>query len=340
MSEPSQPPDSLDLGAALAGHCDDLLAAAPRLLAMRDAIESQNNLSASQAFQLHAAVLSFRPDLVIELGRAYGNSTAALHDAALAIGAHTVSVGFEGASGWSNRTAPRFLAHGVVDERWFDNLTILDQDIRTVDFVPYARDAKRVLVWWDAHGDDLAWFVLGALLPAIQGKVNVVAVHDIADSRHEGHDGAYVRTDGMPNFWQGYLVCPFEEIVPLFDFVSRNGIPFQTASASLDELCDRDPVAWSTLEERFACLPEPLPHRGGGWMWFSVPASGVVFPATSGEFPSERLAEAEARAATAEARAATAETQVATAEARAVEAEALTGLRGLWRILRRRLLGG
>ena len=333
MSESMQLPATLDLGAALAGHCDALLAAAPRLLAMRAAIGSEGNLSASQAFQLHAAVLSFRPDVVIELGRAYGNSTAAIHDAAVAVGARTTSVGFDAERGWSTRTAPRFLERGLVDESWFDSLIVVEQDIRTVDFAPHVRDAKRVFVWWDAHGDDLAWHILGGLLPAIQGTVNVVGVHDIADSRHEGHDRAYVRADGLPNFWQGHLVCPFEEIVPLFDFVSRNGIPLQTALASIDELLAQDPAARRTLEERFANLPEPLPHRGGGWTWFSVPASDVVFPATTGALAGAQVAAAEARAVVAEARAAAAESRAAAA------VEASAGLAGILRGLKRHLLG-
>ena len=277
----AETPDSLDLGAALAGHCGDLLAAAPRLLAMREAIEAEDSLSVWQVFQLHAAVLLFRPDLVIELGRAWGNSTAAIHDAAVAVGARMVSVGFDSERGWSTRTAPRFLERGLVDEAWFEGLTIVEQDIRTVDFGPYLRDAKRVFLWWDAHGDDLGWFILGVLLPAVQGKVNVVCVHDIADSRYEEQGRAYSDSDGRPSYWQGYLVSPFEEIVPLFDFVSRNGIVLQTAVASIGELRGRDPAEWNTLEERFATLPEPAPHRGGGWVWFSVPASDVVFPAAT-----------------------------------------------------------
>ncbi len=66
-----------------------------------------------------------------------------------------------------------------MNERFFQCLDVRHADIRDLDFTTIVGDASRVILWWDAHGDDLANFVLGELLPILKQRDALVGVHDI-----------------------------------------------------------------------------------------------------------------------------------------------------------------
>jgi len=262
---------TFDLAEALWNQRDRVLEASNRLLEYRRVVASPADLTEAQYHQLYAMTLDLAPDLVVELGRGYGNTTAVFTEAANAIGARVVSVSFDNERGWSTRTAPRL--RELVPETWFEPLTIIEQDIMELDFRDLLGAARRVLLWWDAHGDELGRFVLAEIVPLLAERENVIAVHDVHDVRFERVERDYVRTDGWPTYWQGHLSSAFDEIVPLYDFLSRNDISWLSAAESVHDAA-RDGLS---LADAFAALGTASPARGGGWIWFTA-AGDLVYP--------------------------------------------------------------
>lgn len=265
-----------DLGKALADGAEELAGALSRLTALRAAVAWPSDLPFSQWAQLYAAARAYEPDLVLELGRGYGNSTCVFTEAVARAGkGRVVSVSFDGERAWATKTAPRLMSE--VDRSWFDRLTILEQDILDLDLDEALAGAERVLVWWDAHGGELARFLLAEAMPRLRSREHLVCVHDVSDGRGEVESNAYVRPDGLVRIWQGHLVCPYDEIVPIFDFLSRNRIPYTTARESLRAFAEGHPDRWREMQR---VLPAEVLSRGG-WMWYSLAdaeARQLAFP--------------------------------------------------------------
>ncbi len=59
-----------------------LAALSPRLRTMIDAVAHPRDMTLSQWAQLIAFTLEFRPDLILELGRGFGNSTCCFLESA------------------------------------------------------------------------------------------------------------------------------------------------------------------------------------------------------------------------------------------------------------------
>jgi FkbM family methyltransferase len=258
-----------DLGEALAARTAELAEARETLFRYRELVDSPADLTHAQYLQVLALTLDFAPDLVIELGRGYGNTTCVFTEAASRLDARVVSVGYDFERGWTQRTAPRLAE--VVPAGWLERLRVYELDIMELDFAPVIGDARRVLLWWDAHGDELARHLLAELLPLLQQRENLIAVHDVSDARHDQVERGYERADGWPNYWQGHLVCPFDEIVPLYDFCSRNALELHTAQASLAALRERDAGGVAELERLLGDIPPPSLLDEGNWIWFSLP---------------------------------------------------------------------
>lgn len=261
-----------DLAAALLANADRVQREVPILLQLRDAVGAPQSLSAAQWVQLYAFALEARPDLIVELGRGNGNSTCVFTHAAQAIpGARVVSIGFDTERAWGTRTEP--LVRKILGERWLAQLDVRHEDILGVDFAEVFGAARRVLLFWDAHGRDLGAFLLAHALPHLAHREHVVAVHDVTDGRYEDPGPEYTRADGLPSFWQGPLVSPFHELVPLYDFLSRNQLPYSTAAASLHARSEELRLAFRDVD--------PSPLDGGHWMWFALeppPGRDLVFP--------------------------------------------------------------
>ena len=163
-----------------------------------------------------------------------------------------------------------------MNERFFECLDVRHGDIRDVEFTTIVGNASRVMLWWDAHGGDLANFILGEPLPVLKQRDALVGIHDISDALYDGPTTEYRRQDGEPSIWMGDLVSPFEEIIPLFDFLSRNRIDYTTPQRSLAAMRENDEAAWHDLTETLR------PHaadalREGGWIYFNLDRAGA-FP--------------------------------------------------------------
>ncbi len=89
------------------------------LNALIDATRAGHDLTPCQWAQWYSVALGFRPDLIVELGRAKGNSTALFCQAASRLGGTRV-VSLCNSRDWVDDTLPRLRT--VVPAGWFDPL--------------------------------------------------------------------------------------------------------------------------------------------------------------------------------------------------------------------------
>jgi hypothetical protein len=251
----------------------DLAELKERILFFSRAVADPVSLSLNQFAQLTAATLEFRPDLIIELGRGAGNSTCLFTEAAHRLRlARGKVISLDTHQHWEKVTMPR-LRLGV-EEYWFRPLTALQQDILTFDFHAAVSGAQRVLVFWDAHGFDVAECVLGGLLPEMIDRPHLVMMHDMSDLRYGapgnleyGEHGIWKGTcfDG-PRLKLGFIDSAVEQSVAIFDFATRNALTIHSADHDLHTAFAMDPGKVAELQH----LLGPLHSLSGDWMYFSL----------------------------------------------------------------------
>jgi len=76
----------IDFASSLWNHRKDLVDSKERLLKLREAVDRPGDQDLADWFKLYAFVLEYSPDLIIELGRGYGNSTCIFTEAVNKIG--------------------------------------------------------------------------------------------------------------------------------------------------------------------------------------------------------------------------------------------------------------
>jgi hypothetical protein len=282
----------IELAAALWNQRHRILEAKDRLVQLRAAVNWQGDLDLATWVQLYAFCLEFNPDLIIELGRGYGNSTCIFTETANQLGnTQVISIGYDSEKAWNTQTAPRLA--GIVSPEWFKPLRILEQDILETNFSEIVSAGTRILLFWDAHGKELADYVLGDLIRLLRKKDHIVLVHDIEDARYCDVDPAYIRADGLPQIWLGDLVSPFDELFPLYDFLSRNRIAFASPLQSLNRELLQNEQKCTELQRCWGLdFPTPTPLEAGGWIYFDLRerhgfglTRELIFP----KFPREKL---------------------------------------------------
>src|SRR3989344_3125414 len=222
--------NSFDAGLALWENRKLLHHAAPRLEAIARAIGRLNDSGLSQYAQLFAMAIKFKPSLILEVGRAWGNSTAVFTESANYLpGTRVVSICLTDI--WQKRIKERLVQ--VVPSTWFSKLETFTMDFVKAPIAQIIKPADSVLFFWDAHGWDIAEFVLGEVLPKLASHRHLVLVHDIMDIRYHTHLKKYTQS----GIWKSYLgddikeqanviihnmASSFEEIVALNDFAERN----------------------------------------------------------------------------------------------------------------------
>ena len=156
----------------------------PELRAVRTALQTAiggpRDFVRQQWLQVTSVVYAFKPDLIIELGRGYGNSTCALSIAARMLRPQPCRVlSLCLADSFAEVSRPYLDSH-LNDPELFAPLKALKQDISAYDFSADVEGAKRVFVFWDAHGYGLAMALLSGLFQLLQGKPHLCVVHDMA----------------------------------------------------------------------------------------------------------------------------------------------------------------
>ena len=245
-----------------------------RVLALCDAVNWPTDLYPYQWATLIGYALEFAPDLILELGRGRGNSTCAFTQAAnkLESGACRV-VSLCQSDSWEKESLPR--VRQVVPTEWFDPVDILQGDILTFDFQPVFETAQRILVFWDAHGYDVAECVLGEVLPRIADRPHVVIMHDLVDARYlpdsfnqYGEHGLWKGNDWSgPRLRIGAINSAVEQAVAITDFASRNNLSLHSADHSLHTELGNDA---DRLAELRHILGDQLFSLNARWWWFSL----------------------------------------------------------------------
>jgi hypothetical protein len=229
----------LDVGASYYEQRHVVAADLDRLRALIVATQAAHDLTPSQWAQWYSVVLNFRPDLIVELGRSKGNSTALFCQAASRLGATRV-VSLCNSRDWSEESLPRVRA--VVPPGWLECLDARTTDILDVDYEQLVAGSTRVLLLWDAHGFEIAETVLGRILPLIADRPHLVLMHDISDNRYAAVARSY---EGQP-IWKGstwdrgtgtslarvnigWMNSLQDQVIAIADFAARNDIEIGSA---------------------------------------------------------------------------------------------------------------
>lgn len=206
---------------------------------LAQAVDRQSDLEPPQWAQWYSVARGFAPDLILELGRDRGNSTAVFAQVLASLGGGRV-VSLCQSNNWASVVAPRIAR--LVDHSWFERVDARLADIISADYEAILRDHQRVLVLWDAHGFEIAEVVLGEILPRLVGREHLVLLHDISDNRYAGVPRSY---GGHPlwkgSVWQtrtktwnsrvniGWMNSSQDQVVALADFSARNTLEIGSA---------------------------------------------------------------------------------------------------------------
>jgi hypothetical protein len=261
--------------------------------ALRELIAAVNwshDLGPAQWAQWYSVALGFSPDLIIELGRGYGNSTAAFGQAAWRLG-RTRIVSLCQSAEWSSQVAPRIAR--VVDPAWFANIDARRTDILSVDYEAIIADHRRVLLLWDAHGFEIAELVLGDILPRLADRDHLLLMHDISDNRYGAAPRSYrghpiwkgnkwrQSGDGASRVNIGWMNSVEDQVVALADFSARNDVEIGSADHEYAQLFAGNPSYEAEMRQG---LGDELFSRIGNWAFLSLAgkAGPFHFPALSG----------------------------------------------------------
>jgi hypothetical protein len=242
-----------------------------RLQTLAESVDHSVVFSLVQFAQFFAVAREFAPDLIIELGRGYGNSTCAFIEAANQLPSPCRIVSVCDCSFWHEVTVPRLLP--AMGSDWFQPLQAVEGDIRTFDFEPVLEGARRVLIFWDAHGFDIAECVLGKLLRLAAAKDHLVLLHDMSDLRYCGQpdpNGDYPLWSGDHNgagrFCIGNLCSKVPQAISVVDFITRNGLTLESADHSIHTTIAKDPQKKAEMQELLGPMYSPDAH----WFWFTL----------------------------------------------------------------------
>ena len=185
-----------------------------RLTVLADLVDAPNDLPLEQWQRLYERASASDADLLLEVGRGYGNSTVVLTEAARALdGARVVSVGYDEPPAFEGVTWPKL--RPVVGDLWRRPLTVVQGDVR--DYEP--PDCERCFLFWDAHGSEVADEMLDRLIPALP-RGSWVVVHDVVTAQEAA---ARPHPDGYPYAWHE-LRSPFDELPLLGAWLELNAI--------------------------------------------------------------------------------------------------------------------
>jgi hypothetical protein len=279
----------LSAGHALWNQRHRVASRAARARAFAAAVGRRTDLTPFQWAQLLAFTLEFRPDVIVELGRERGNSTCCFLEAAELLQpeqpCRLVSLCLTDL--WQRETRPRLEA--VCSPEWFARGDIRVGNLLSHDFRGTIAAGRRCLIFWDAHGFDVAECVLGHVLPLLAGRRSAVLLHDMTDLRYDGPPSTAYGPEGLwkggrdsqGTFWLGHVCSHVAQAVSVIDFTTRNGIPLHSAAEQLHAGFVGQP---DREAEARGLLGEELFSLSAHWFWFSPDeaARPMTYPDWSG----------------------------------------------------------
>lgn len=216
-------------------------------------LNDKGNLSLAQGLMLSACTIDLAPTLILDLGTGFGNSASVF---AIASKAESRVLTFDIVHNWraslENHLAPLAAKLECVEP--------IVGDILQFDFSQLLSNAERVLVFWDAHGFDIAEKVLGEIMPTIADRPHLIICHDMSDGRFTSPEGKHYGERrpwrGMDEFYRqseqfgyvftGWPVTLVDQVIPILDFCARNDIEFHSFDYDLHRLLPEE-VTKSTL---------------------------------------------------------------------------------------------
>lgn len=246
-----------------------------RLKQLANAVGHISDSSLAQYAQMFAITLEFKPDLIVEFGRGTGNSTAVFTEAANQLGTCSV-ISICNSNDWQNKTSHRVAK--VVPKGWFDKLDVQIANILDTQFKDLIKGKKKVLFLWDAHGWDIAEYILGEVLPLLRPLEHLVLVHDISYFNPKSINSAY----GDNGVWKGYagddvknppylvlnsMTSPFEELVAIYDFASRNSLKIHSVQEEINDLFRKNETKAREFKQ---LLGIEFSDSSSSFHWFSL----------------------------------------------------------------------
>jgi hypothetical protein len=262
-------------GQALVSQFDAITAKLDRWNWLIETLDRPTDLAPHQWVSLAAFALDFQPDLIIELGRGYGNSTAMFLEVCDQLpGCRLLSLC--NTDSWRTVSVPKLAKMGST---WLSRGECRECDIleQTINL----RGVNRVFLFWDAHGFEIADWMLGYVMPMLAHKKHLVAMHDISDLRYCGtkrpYDGPLWKGGNaeMPAYQIGSMFSRVQQAIAVADFTSRNGIGFNSADTSLHRL--DAPTYNGALGDRFC----PVAH----WWWWTLNHNDGPFLFPTASYP-------------------------------------------------------
>ncbi len=258
-----------------------------RLEALSTSVNWLNDLMLYGWGQWFTTALEFAPDLIVELGRGHGNSTCVFTEAANQLGnCQVVSLCLSDI--WHTSTMSGISE--TVPPEWFRPLDARMGNILDTDFKDLLEGKQRVLILWDAHGFEVAGFMLGYLLPLLRHHQHLVIMHDISDARYCGAEAMGYQNQGI---WHGrsahtermvlgHFNSAVAQAISILDFTSRNQLTLHSSDHSFYTELSQDQI--NTLRQE---LGNDWFNQNGHWFWFSLnekPLDSLVhFPIYSKE---------------------------------------------------------
>ncbi|HET6372972.1 MAG TPA: hypothetical protein VFG76_06680 [Candidatus Polarisedimenticolia bacterium] len=282
-----------DPGEAVWNQRQVVRAALPRLQSFLDVILCQGPrvMLPEDYSKVFATVLEFKPDLIIEVGRLFGNTTCMLTEAAQSLpNASVLSLCLT--DHWNRRTLPAIKP--LISAGWLEKLDARVMNLLTLDVEKTLEGKNRVMFVLDAHGWQVGEFMLGVVLPRLVRKDHVLFIHDVISPTHYAEvyekywpDAPSRPTDGMEGYgkkgiWKGTddtwdrfvfmngLAGMYPEFVAFADFVNRNHLTLHSLEASVRRAIDDHP---DRRAEMRALLGETMYSPASGFAWFRLEAS-------------------------------------------------------------------
>jgi hypothetical protein len=228
-----------DIGHAYYEHRHAIAEDLGVLKSLMAATRAGYDLAPPQWAQWYSVALGFQPDLIVELGRSKGNSTALFCQAASRLG-RTRVVSLCNSRDWVDESLPRIQA--LVAPHWLAPLDARITDILDVDYGRLFEGSGRVLLLWDAHGFEIAEVVLGRILPLIADRPHLVLMHDISDNRYAAVSRSYEEQPiWKGSTWDrgtgkslarvniGWMNSLQDQVIAVADFAVRNDIEIGSA---------------------------------------------------------------------------------------------------------------
>lgn len=278
-------PKFISPGQALWSQRETIAALRGRFIALSAAVGGPTDLNLYQWAEFAAFALEFRPDLIIELGRGLGNSTCCFIEVAHQFGGAKACrvLSLCQSDDWFSHTVPRLKR--VVPSEWFAPAQTEICNLLEYDVTPALERAGRCLILWDAHGFDIAEWVLAKLLPQLIDKPHLVLMHDMSDTQFEtpgpeyGGNSIWKGTNATtPAFWLGRVFSRVAQAISIVDFTSRNQLPLHSAAESLHAEIANSPVRMTELKK---LLGPELFSLQAHWFWFTLneASTALSFPA-------------------------------------------------------------